>query len=421
MGSSVSTPGKERADRLRSGLADACHAAAEAIWDADVLVLCTGAGFSADSGLAVYADVAKVPAYASRCLDYSDICQPRWLYEEPELFWGFWGQCFNDYRETAPHSGYEIIESWVDRIFRHSEVAQTIRGRLEQSDSSRNDKQPYAIEGCPGAFFVFTSNVDAHHFDWFRACEIRECHGNVELYQCAGREASGMDMSSSRCSGIWRAPVDFRFQVDKTSMLAPKVAALGHDTSKDEAGLPGSDEASVPRVGQVKGSARSTTLRHMPPGTATDGTGSQAAASFLANHPICHQCGGPARPAILMFGDFDWQDLDSQEKRWNDWTATVEQLATERKSEDGVKALRAVVLEIGAGGNVRTVRATAERTLRELLDAGAEAKLLRVNPDFPLPDEDGLASHVVSIMGKGLESLKLMDSAMGSITTQRSM
>ena len=48
----------------------------------------------------------EVPAYASRELDYSDICQMHWLHEEPELFYGFWGMCFMDYRTTAPHAGY---------------------------------------------------------------------------------------------------------------------------------------------------------------------------------------------------------------------------------------------------------------------------------------------------------------------------
>ena len=41
------------------------------------------------------------------------------------------------------------------------------------------------MDGSPGAFYVFTSNVDAHSFDAFRSCEVRECHGNTELWQCA--------------------------------------------------------------------------------------------------------------------------------------------------------------------------------------------------------------------------------------------
>ena len=86
--------------------------AAHAVWTADVLVLITGAGFSADSGLAVYNDVADIPAYQIRLLTYMDVCQPHWLEEDPQLFYGFWGQCFNDYRTTQPHEGYSILAKW---------------------------------------------------------------------------------------------------------------------------------------------------------------------------------------------------------------------------------------------------------------------------------------------------------------------
>ncbi len=38
--------------------------------------------------MAVYAEVARVPAYGERGLEYHDLCDPRWLPDEPELFWG---------------------------------------------------------------------------------------------------------------------------------------------------------------------------------------------------------------------------------------------------------------------------------------------------------------------------------------------
>merc|ERR1712232_194940 len=108
----------EQTQELLSLVDIKCGEAARYISEADVFLLCTGAGFSADSGLAIYADVAKVEAYVARDLKYHDICQPLWLSSEPALFWGFWGQCFNDYRSTAPHDGYEILNRWADRRFR---------------------------------------------------------------------------------------------------------------------------------------------------------------------------------------------------------------------------------------------------------------------------------------------------------------
>ena len=40
----------------------------------------------------------KVKVYEERNLDYMDLCDPKLVHQEPPLFWGFWGQCFNDYR-----------------------------------------------------------------------------------------------------------------------------------------------------------------------------------------------------------------------------------------------------------------------------------------------------------------------------------
>ena len=50
-------------------------------------------------------DIADVPAYHARDLTYRDLCQDHWLWTEPALFYGFWGSCYNTYRETTPHQG----------------------------------------------------------------------------------------------------------------------------------------------------------------------------------------------------------------------------------------------------------------------------------------------------------------------------
>jgi len=483
-------PSEEQAAQLRGDVQAACEEAARRIAEADVLLLCTGAGFSADSGLAVYADVAEVEAYRVRGLEYHDLCTPKWLRDEPELFWGFWGQCFNDYRGTAPHEGYSIVARWADRRFRRSGVAEAVNFRLAEfaalsrASAGSGAGQPYVVKDHAGAFFAFTSNVDAHHFDWFRACEIRECHGNTELYQCGAHR-------DSPCQAVWRAPLDYHFCVDTETMLAaagapgrgkhvgessPGTAAgegnmagvqhasacsavgdadsivadasvgadhtiassdaasatsivdgaeiagavenLGATADGNEAGgaaapTPGLCGEAAPRVGRVRGGGRVTTLRHMPgtPPSAVDAFG------FRSNHPSCPSCHGPARPAILMFGDMAWQDVDSQEERWQAWTHAVCAEISAAK-EQGRPQLRAAILEIGAGGNVTTVRNTSERQLNNFLRCGADARLIRVNPDYPLGDGDEFqpggeaAGYIVSIMSRGLESLERMDAAM---------
>ena len=415
MGSRVSVLKEEDAARLKSQLQEACTTAAQCIWEAEVMVFLNGAGFSADSGLAVYADVAKVPAYRDRKLTYQDVCQPHWLFEEPDLFWGFWGQCYNDYRLTDPHEGYEIVHHWVGKLFRHTDVAKQLQKMCREADRSEDELSPYEVKGRAGAFYIYTSNVDAHHYDWFPACEIRECHGNTELYQCAGTR-KGLDRYSKnddRCHGIWRAPMEYCFHVDKDTMLAPQVAPDEIEVVTNH-WAPSGDEvdplSAVPRVGRVKGSARRFTLRHMQ-NKRGESTADAASNGFAANHPVCRECGGPARPAILMFGDFAWRDNDAQETRFDVWTEQLAELAKRRNTESA--PLRVVLLEVGAGGNVTTVRNRSEWILKDLVENGADARLLRVNPDFPLADKSTLEPHVVSLMGRGLESLRMMNAFMG--------
>jgi hypothetical protein len=50
----------------KAELQQQCRAAARAIAEADFLLIGAGAGMGVDSGLAAYADVAAVPAWASR-------------------------------------------------------------------------------------------------------------------------------------------------------------------------------------------------------------------------------------------------------------------------------------------------------------------------------------------------------------------
>jgi len=67
------------------------RAAADAIAAADFLLIAAGAGFSAQSGLRVYKDLADVLAYKDRGLDYADLAQPHWRHSEPGVFFGFMG------------------------------------------------------------------------------------------------------------------------------------------------------------------------------------------------------------------------------------------------------------------------------------------------------------------------------------------
>ncbi|MBK0865624.1 NAD-dependent protein deacetylase [Saccharopolyspora sp. HNM0986] len=82
--------------------------------------------------------------------------------------------------------------------------------------------------------------------------------------------------------------------------------------------------------------------------------------------PACRNCGGTARPNILMFGDFSWIPEHAQ--------PALDSLQAWRRS---LRSARLAVVELGAGTAVPTVRRHAE-----LASAGSGA-LIRINPREP--------------------------------------
>lgn len=92
--------------------------------------------------------------------------------------------------------------------------------------------------------------------------------------------------------------------------------------------------------------------------------------TMRALHPLpsCPECGGLARPNILMFGDRDWlpQRTESRAREQVRWLRELR-----------ANGARLVVVEIGAGTAVPTVRRQAE-----LATAGSGA-LIRINTREP--------------------------------------
>merc|ERR1711874_504639 len=106
------------------------------------------------------------------------------------------------------------------------------------------------------------------------------------------------------------------------------------------------------------------------------------AEGFAANWPSCPFCGGSARPAVMMMEDVDWQDVKSQSKRKDRWVIAVLNMIGLQ-----TKPLKVCILEMGAGGNVTTIRGSSERISKSYIEAGADVKLIRVNADLPFGDE----------------------------------
>jgi len=83
--------------------------------------------------------------------------------------------------------------------------------------------------------------------------------------------------------------------------------------------------------------------------------------------PTCPNCGGVARPNILMFGDWGWHHSRSedQQERFSQWL-------------DENRSSKITVVELGAGTAVPTVRLTAER-----IAVSYRGRLIRINVREP--------------------------------------
>jgi len=75
----------EAADEQKLDFEMGVARAAAVIHAADYLLVCAGAGLSADSGLGTYADVASQEAWQSRGFSYGNLCMPSLLDEQPEV------------------------------------------------------------------------------------------------------------------------------------------------------------------------------------------------------------------------------------------------------------------------------------------------------------------------------------------------
>lgn len=110
---------------------------------------------------------------------------------------------------------------------------------------------------------------------------------------------------------------------------------------------------------------------------------------LLNEMPVCPKCGSIARPNILMFGDVDWLGARAtSQQRFAEWRTNV---------------VRPVVIEIGAGMAIPTVRFFGERQ---------KCPLIRINPNeydvpnagdvgLPLGGTAGMQGIAAALLEKG--------------------
>lgn len=165
---------------------DNLQQAAQAIQQADALLIGAGAGMGVDSGLPDFRGDAgfwkAYPMHYGR--SFHELANPRWFRSDPAIAWGFYGHRLKLYQATVPHEGFAILLNWAERM--------------------------------PAGYFVFTSNVDGHFqkagFDEER---IYECHGSINYLQCQGpcheeiwqADTSTFDVEMNTLRAIGQLPV----------------------------------------------------------------------------------------------------------------------------------------------------------------------------------------------------------------------
>lgn len=107
--------------------------------------------------------------------------------------------------------------------------------------------------------------------------------------------------------------------------------------------------------------------------------------------PTCLQCSETARPNILMFGDWSWLSdrTDRQERRFDEFVA-------------GLRGRPVVVIELGAGTAIPTIRHTSEQ-----LGLRLGATVIRINPR-----EGQIAPPHISLPCGALEGLSGIEEAL---------
>jgi NAD-dependent SIR2 family protein deacetylase len=226
--------------------------AAEALANADALVICAGAGMGVDSGLPDFRGTRgfwrAYPLYEKLGLDFASMANPRWFDQDPSFAWGFYGHRLELYRTTVPHPGFAFLGGAAARM-KH------------------------------GAF-VFTSNVDGQFQKaGFRDDRIVEIHGSIHFVQC------------SRGCPASVAPADpFHFTLDPQTLRAQN--ALPRCARCDEVLRP-----NILMFGDGWWDASRTEAQEAKLGAWLDAVGSRA-------RVVVVECGaGTAIPSVRMFSE----------------------------------------------------------------------------------------------------------------------
>ncbi|XP_064611738.1 uncharacterized protein LOC135475733 [Liolophura sinensis] len=214
-------------------------------------------------------------------------------------------------------------------------------------------------------YFVFTSNVDRHFIRaGFAPDRVVERHGSLEFLQCQDARQS---------SEVLSTPSDFDIRLDPDSLRAfpPFPSVLVQ---------------------------RSTENCQHPPLLATKIVIKHKSDATVRNFAECQHCVSttlPARPNIRLFNDDHWisEHILDMEGKFHRFV----------KDNLACRLKKFVVIEIGVGVTVDTVRPTTDKLAENYKDL---CTLVRINPIEPeVPDN---RKHI-SLRMTALEALEQID------------
>lgn len=87
----------------------------------EVLIINTGAGMSADSGIPTYrgshGSWGKVEKEFNK--EVTEIMTPKFIDDHPVLMWKRFSKGYDSLKSIVPHAGYRILREWTKKMLPH--------------------------------------------------------------------------------------------------------------------------------------------------------------------------------------------------------------------------------------------------------------------------------------------------------------
>jgi NAD-dependent SIR2 family protein deacetylase len=358
-------------------LDSAIRRAAAALHDADFLFVGAGAGASADSGLAVFAQVSAMPALVALGKTYDTVASADSFRKDFDNFAGFWVTSSRAYNGASPHEGYELLRGFRDAIaHRGGEVwGDELADAFKATVGSEADGDG---EFAPSPAFCCTSNVDGFFVRaGFAPADVAEIHGSARRWQCGGTVNDKPPhfpgfLKDRCCDELFDPPA-----ILQRAELAEK------DTLKLAFEPPASDEEWPPRCGRCET--------------------------------------GRLRPNVYLFGDgsgFVDHPSVTKRARLSAWCQSVIQLQRKHGAQtDGQRGPRLVILEVGCGLRVPSIRTRCEELFVQSKDAtgGHGVEFIRINPEYPENELTANGRPSIPIRNDALAALRGISAALGDV------